>query len=63
MDGNRNIITESLLVISYTTSYCKNEYYYSNNIAPDAWLQVVADLFVCIVTYVQSETDYQKRKI
>ncbi len=23
MDGNRNIITEILLVISYTTSYCK----------------------------------------
>ncbi len=29
MDGNCNIITEILLVISYTTSYCK-KYYYSN---------------------------------
>ncbi len=24
MDGNCNIITEILLVISYTTSYCKS---------------------------------------
>ncbi len=30
MDGNCNIITEILLVISYTTSYCKKLYYYSN---------------------------------
>ncbi len=27
MDGNCNIITEILLVISYTTSYCKKWYY------------------------------------
>ncbi len=26
MDGNCNIITEILLVISYTTSYCKKMY-------------------------------------
>ncbi len=30
MDGNCNIITEILLVISYTASYCKKYYYYSN---------------------------------
>ncbi len=30
MDGACNIITENLLVISYTTSYCIKEYYYSN---------------------------------
>ncbi len=30
MDSNCNIITEILLVISYTTSYCKNLYYYIN---------------------------------
>ncbi len=30
MDGNCNIITEILLVISYTTTYCKKLYYYSN---------------------------------
>ncbi len=30
MDGNCNIITEILLVISCITSYCKKEYYYSN---------------------------------
>ncbi len=30
MDGNCNIITEILLVISYTTSYWKKSYYYSN---------------------------------
>ncbi len=30
MDGNCNIITEILLVISYTTSYCKKLYYNNN---------------------------------
>ncbi len=30
MNGNCNIITEIWLVISYTTSYCKKYYYYSN---------------------------------
>ncbi len=48
MDGNCNIITEILLVISYTTSYCKKKYYYSNYVTVTSYcptLLLTYDMF------------------